>query len=165
MNLKRMAALGLLLATLAMHIYAQDRPGPPREQVHADRDAVHRAKNFGRLGDALLSQMRQQAGAGDVAAAQATFEEYRNDLRSVLGALKASGRNAEKQPSGFKELEIYLRRTLRDLDQIILLVPFDGRRAFEATRRDVAAVDDELFHLLFPRQPAGGANGKSPGAM
>ena len=38
----------------------------------------------------------------------------------------------------------------------------EQRRPFEATRRDVAAIDDELFHILFPRQPAGGTADKTP---
>lgn len=141
--------------------FPQARLGALREQFQADHDAVHRAKNFWKLGDALLAEMRTEAEAGDVAAAQRTFEEFRGDLRTMLGALKNSGRNAEQHPSGFKELQIYLRKTLRDLDQIILIVSFEQRRPFEATRRDVAAIDDELFHILFPRQPAGG-NDKAP---
>ena len=140
----------------------QARLGALREQFQADHDAVHRAKNFWKLGDALLAEMRTEAEAADVAAAQRTFEEFRGDLRATLGALKNSGRNAEQHPSGFKELQIYLRKTLRDLDQIILIVPFEQRRPFETTRRDVAAIDDELFHILFPRQPAGGAGDKTP---
>ena len=59
-------------------------------------------------------------------------------------------------------MQIYLRKTLRDLDQIILIVAFEQRRPFETTRRDVAAIDDELFHILFPRQPAGGTGDKTP---
>ena len=140
----------------------QARLGALREQFQADHDAVHRAKNFWKLGDALLADIRAEAEAGDVAAAQRTFEEFRGDLRSMLAALKQSGRNAEQHPSGFKELQIYLRKTLRDLDQIILIVPFEQRRPFETTRRDVAAIDDELFHILFPRQPAGGTGDKAP---
>ena len=142
--------------------FPQARLGALREQFRADHDAVHRAKNFWKLGDTLLAEMRTEAEAGDVAAAQRTFEEFRGDLRSMLGALKQSGRNAEQHPSGFKELQIYLRKTLRDLDQIILIVPFEQRHPFETTRGDVAAIDDELFHILFPRQPAGGTGDKTP---
>ena len=166
MNWKPIAAMVLLAGPVAvstsLSASAQARLGTLREQFQADHDAVHRAKNFWKLGDALLSQMRAEAEAADVAAAQGTFEEFRSDLRGVLGALKSSGRNAEQHPSGFKELQIYLRKTLRDLDQIILIVPFEQRREFEATRREVAAIDDELFHILFPRQPAGGTRDKSP---
>ncbi len=165
MNWVRIAAIAVLALPAGLVVAGQDRLIALREQFQADRDAVHQAKNFSKLGDALLEETRKQADAGNIPAAQAAFEEYRGDLRRILAALKATGRNAEKQPSGFKELQIYLRKTLRNLDQIILLVPFEQRAAFEEPRRDVAAVDEELFHLLFPRQPAPGTGAKPQGVI
>ena len=131
----------------------QDRLVTLRERFQAERDPVHQAKNFSKLGEALLNLMRTEADAGSVSGAQAAFDEYRDDLRRTVAALKATGRNAEKNPNGFKELQIYLRKTLRNIDQIILLVPFDERTPFEAVRREIASIDDELYRLLFPRQP------------
>ncbi len=142
---------------------AQDRLTAMRGQFQGDRDAVHQAKSFSKLGDALLDEVRRQADAGDVPAALAAFEEYRNDLRRVLGSLKATGRNAEKHPAGFRELQIYLRKTLRNLDQLVLLVPFERRAEFDGARRDIGAIDEELFRLLFPRQPPPGAGDKPQG--
>jgi hypothetical protein len=155
----------LLILTAAAGAAAQDRLAAARGQFQADRDVVHQARNFSKLGDALLDEMRKQADAGDVPAALAAFAEFRDDLRRILAGLKATGHNAEKRPSGFKELQIYLRKTLRSLDQIILLVPFDRREPFDGPRRDVALIDEELFHLLFPRQPAPGAGGKPQGGL
>ena len=163
MRWRHIAGIALLTLPAVAGAAGQDRLAAWREQFQTDRDAVHQAKNFSRLGDALLEEMRKQAEAGDVPAALASFEEYRDDLRRILTGLKATGRNAEKHPSGFKELQIYLRKTLRNLDQIVLRVPFDRRAAFEGPRRDVGLIDEELFHLLFPRQPAQGTGGKPQG--
>ncbi len=153
---KRIALLALLALPWAAWAAGQDRLVTLREQFQAERDPVHQAKHFSKIGEALLDLMRSEADAGSVTGAQAAFDEYRDDLRRTMAALKAMRRNPEKQPNGFKELQIYLRKALRTIDQIILLVPFDQRAPFEAVRRDVAAIDDELFHLLFPRQPAPG---------
>lgn len=152
----RIAGLALLTLPVTFAVAGQDRLAELRGQFQADRDAVHQAKSFPKLGEALLEEMRKLASEGNIPAAQSALEEYRDDLRRILAALKATGRNAEKHPGGFKELQIYLRKTLRSLDQMILLVPFDRRAPFDAARRDVAAIDNELFHLLFPRQPAPG---------
>ena len=152
----RIATIALMTLSFAAGAAGEDRLGVLREQFQADRDPVHQAKNFAKLGDALFDEMRMEADADELAAAQAVLTEYRDDLRRVVAALKAKGRNAERQSSGFRELQIYLRKALPRLEQIILVVPFDHREPFEAQRRDVAAIDAELFHLLFPRQPAAG---------
>ena len=151
-----MAMIALTTLSFAAGAAGEDRLGALREQFQADRDPVHQAKNFPKLGDALFEELRKEADAGELAAAEAVLTEYRDDLRRIVAALKATGRNAEKQSGGFRELQIYLRKALLRLDQIILVVPFDRREPFEAQRRDVAAMDTELFHLLFPRQPAAG---------
>lgn len=150
----------LLTASAWAGAAAQDRLPLLRDQFQAERDVVHQAKNFSKLGDALLAEVRRQAEAGDVSAARAAFEEYRDDVRRLLTGLKATGRNAERHPSGFKELQIYLRKTLRNLDQLVLLVPFESREPFDGLRRDIGGMDEELFHLLFPRQPAPEHEGK-----
>jgi hypothetical protein len=165
----RIAMIALTTLSFAAGAAGEDRLGILREQFQADRDVVHQAKTFSKLGDALLDELHKVADAGEIPAAQAVLTEYRDDLRRIVAALRATGRDAEKQSGGFRELEMYLRKALPRLDQIILLVPFDLREPFEAQRRTVAAIDADLFHLLFPRQPAAGTqrpNGekKPPGA-
>ena len=162
MKWSRIAVIALVSLPAAVEVRGQDRLALQREQYRAERDPVHQAKNFSKFGDALLDQMRKEADAGNIAGAQAAFTEYRDDLQSTLATLKARQPNAEKHPGGFKELEIYLRKTLRGVEQIILLIPFAQRAPFESQRREVAAIDEELFHLLFPRQPAAAAPGKPP---
>lgn len=162
MKWSRIAVMAIVTLPAAAGARGQDHLAFLREQFQAEHDVVHQAKSFPKLGDALLDQMRKDADAGNIADAQAVFTEYRNDLQRTVAALKAREHNAEKHPGGFKELEIYLRKTLRGVEQIILLVPFEQRAPFEAQRREVSAIDEELFHLLFPRQPAASPGNKPP---
>jgi len=74
-----------------------------------------------------------------------------------------SGKDAERKPNGFKNLQIHIRQNIPRLEQTILTLPVEQREPFEAIRKELDAIDRELIDALFPRQPAKKAGGTKPG--
>jgi hypothetical protein len=76
--------------------------------------------------------------------------------------LKATGRNAEKQPAGFRELQIHARKSLRQVTQVVLGAPFDQREPFAAAQHDIEQIDQQLIQMLFPPPPERRKGGGKP---
>ncbi|MBI1750940.1 MAG: hypothetical protein HY234_11655 [Acidobacteria bacterium] len=126
-------------------------------------DPVQKAKVVVRQGEAQLELVRREVKAENYDEALRVLSEYRDAIKSAHAGLKASGRDAEKKPGGFKNLQIHLRRSVQRLDQTILSLPVEQREPFEAIRRELDAMDKELIDALFPRQPAKKAGETKPG--
>ena len=140
-----------MLASAGM---AQGRLDEYRAKFERETDPVRKARAMPKFGDALLDQVGAQLQKAEVEAALNTLEGYRDAVLKSHGGLKASGINAEKKPSGFKQLEIHVRRGLSRLEDLILAVPLEQRQAFEEIRKQLEQVDRELLEMLFPRRPA-----------
>ena len=143
--------LGLtLLVSAGM---AQGRLDGYRAKFEQETDPVRKARAMPKFGDALLDRAGEQLKKGEVDAALRTLEEYRDAIAKAHGGLKSSGINAEKKPRGFKQLEIHVRRGQRRLEDLIISVPFEQRKAFEEIQKQLEQVDRELIEMLFPRRP------------
>ena len=153
------AGLVLLVATPAR---AQDRMAELREQFEKETDPVRKARALTRLGNAQWDAARKASAADDYAEARRLVLQYLDDTETAVKALKASGIDAEKKPRGFKELQIHARKSLRELEQMILSVPAEERGSLEVYRRDLQAIEKQLINDLFPRQPGkpGGKNSR-----
>lgn len=131
----------------------QDRLAKQWEEFDKEPDPVRKARRLARLGDAHLAQVLEKTQQKGYAAALQLLERYRLAVRTAHEALKASGRNAEKSPSGFKQLQIHLRKAVLQLNDTILAVPPEGREPFEEIRAELEAINKQLLDMLFPRQP------------
>ncbi|HEV3254578.1 MAG TPA: hypothetical protein VG033_09235 [Candidatus Acidoferrales bacterium] len=121
--------------------------------VERERDPVRRAKLLAKLSYGEFSEFRRQAEAANYSEAQRILEGYRDAVLSTEKALAASHINAERNPAGFKELQISLRRGLRQIGETMVTLTPDEREPFEAIRKELERADKELIHQLFPRQP------------
>jgi hypothetical protein len=149
----RAGALAALLCVLAVSAGAVQSGDP-----------VQNAKAVVKQGEAQLSQVRQQMRDENYDEALRVLTQYRDAIKSAHATLKASGRNAEKKPAGFKNLQIHLRQSLQQLDQAILSVPTEERAPFEAVRKELDSIDRELIEALFPRQPSKKPGDSKPGS-
>ncbi|MBI1738813.1 MAG: hypothetical protein HYR58_06150 [Acidobacteria bacterium] len=137
--------------------------GAPAAGVAQSADPVKTAKEVVRRGDAQLAQMRQEIRNENYDAALRVLREYRDAVKSAHAGLKASGRDAEKKPGGFKNLQIHIRQNIPRLEHSILSVPVEQREPFEAIRKELDTIDRELIDALFPRQPSKKAGEAKPG--
>jgi hypothetical protein len=124
-------------------------------QVRFDResDSVHKAKLLQKLGEAQFEAVRQAEKAGDNSAVGLAMEKYRDNVRAALETLKKQHPNAEKQPNGYRQLEIQARKGMREVAESLLVAPEPYQPPLEIVRQDLAAMDDELLKLLFPNRP------------
>jgi hypothetical protein len=134
-------------------LFAGDKVQELQARFDRETDAVRKAKVFEKLGDAQFEEARKSGSAGDYSAVGLTMESYRDDARAALDALKKSQPDAERHPNGYKQLQYHVHRSLRELDEILVVAPPEYRPPLRLVRQDLAAMNDELLRMLFPRRP------------
>jgi hypothetical protein len=93
------------------------------------------------------------------------MEKYRDNARGSLDALKKQHPDAERQLSGYKQLQMHIRKALRDLKEILLLAPPEVKPPLQLVQQDLANMDDELLRMLFPPRPGKKSAEAAPGAL
>ena len=129
-----------------------------------ERDGVNKAKLLHRLGDAQFDREREASKAGDYETADFVMEKYRDNVRAALEALKKSHPDAERHPSGYKQLEMHLEAGIREVSDLMSTVPEEFRPPLQIVRADLVAIDREMLHMLFPRRPGEKSSPSKPTA-
>lgn len=146
------AALVVSLACLSA-ASAQEDVARLQEKFDKETDGVHKAKALRKLGDLQFVQERAATKANDFTAAGLIMEKYRDNAKAALEALKKTHPQAEKHPTGYKELEFHLGIGLREVRDVILAMPEAYRPPMQIVEKDLLDMDMELLKLLFPRRP------------
>lgn len=152
-TISRALAMPVALALgLAAPLVQQQAPNR-LASLERERDPVRRAKLLAKLSEGEFSDFRRQADARNYLEALRILEGYRDAVLSTQKALAATGINAERNPAGFKQLQISLRQGLRQLGETLLTLTPDEREPFDVIRKQLERADKELIQELFPRQP------------
>jgi hypothetical protein len=147
------ALILLTVVSLSWPLSGADKLSELQVRFDHEPSAVHKAKLFERLGDEQFAEARHASQARDYVAVGETLESYRNNARAALNALKKAHPNAERQLSGYKQLQIHIHKGVREVDETLLVVPLEYRPPLELVRQDLSSMDDELLLMLFPRRP------------
>ena len=104
----------LVLASLPW--LASGAPDPDDLQARFDHESnsVHKAKLFEKIGDEQLASTRHASQSADYATVAQTMEKYRDNARAAFDALKKAHPNAEHQLNGYKQLQMHVRKALRE---------------------------------------------------
>jgi hypothetical protein len=145
------ASLSILL--LCVPLAAQTRLDVTLARYQHETDPVRKARQLAKLGGQQMELAKKQLKSGDDVASLNTLQQYRDEVRETVVALKAAGIDAEKKPSGFKELQISLREMIRHTDDLIFTLPVDKRPFFREVRADLVMSQNDLIDALFPRRP------------
>lgn len=152
----RIAGLWMIALPLIFgHSHKEDL-AKDRVKFEHETDPVRKAKLMVHLGRAEFEEIEKQAGDNNLDEALKGAREYEEQAGSVAKALDATGANAEKHSSGFKELQISVREALRRLNYLMVGFPGDEQKPFHPIRDNLDALNRHLIDELFPRQPAGG---------
>jgi hypothetical protein len=154
--------LVLLFSFFAGPIFAQSSALEFRARFDRETDPMHRAKMMPQLSDAEFQQIGKDVAAGHLPEALAVAEEYRDEVRACENGLDAKEVDAEKHPSGFKQLQISLRESLRRLDEILVNFTGDEQKPFIEVRKDLEQLDRHLIRELFPNQPGSDSRSGKP---
>src|SRR5579863_7027774 len=90
-----------VIAALAMCVplAAQDRLAEDLSRYQNESDAVRKARLLAKLGDEQVDLAKKQLKAEDDVASLHTLEQYRDQVRATVAALKAKGVDAERKPA------------------------------------------------------------------
>lgn len=157
MRLRNASLLAVSLALTAAVYLAARVEDVTQLQARFDREtnSVRKAKLLEKLGDAQLEETRRASQARDYKTLGLVLEKYRDNARAAVDALKKDHPDAERHTGGYKQLQIHVHKAIRDVDEILVIAPEEYRPPVELVRRDLAAMDDELLTMLFPRRPPG----------
>jgi hypothetical protein len=67
--------------------------------------------------------------------------------------LKKQHPDAEKQSNGYRQLEMHVRKGIREVDDALLASPEGFKPPLQLVRQDLIRLDEELLKMLFPRRP------------
>jgi len=147
MRLSRLFA-ACLLSLLLTGLAQADNLGKLRQKLEQESDPIDRAKLTAKLGDELLKQMGDRYKAGAYTDGEELLDEYLKAVRAAHRGLQQSGRDARRKPAGFKQLEIHLRKSARDLERIAQHAPADSRQTLREAENEVDAIRSELLQAL-----------------
>ncbi len=126
--------------------------GKEKLKLQRENDPVGRTKTQIKIADILLVL------TGD-ALRDSDFERMRNYLNEYVAAIQdahdtmmSSGRDAQKRAGGFKDLEIALRRHMRQLQDMGESLTLDLREPVEKARNQAAEIRDVILKALFGGQ-------------
>jgi hypothetical protein len=131
----------------------QDRIADLRARLAREPSPVNKAKLMPQLGDAEFAEIDADVTQEKLPEALDVLQHYRNEVDLCDKGLNATGLDAEKHPSGFKQLQFSLRDSLRRLDVVIVNMTSDEQAPFLAIRADLGEVNLRLIEHLFPHQP------------
>jgi hypothetical protein len=144
-------AAALSVATVSPQAALDDLRG----RYSRETDPVRKAKLLPKLGDAEFVAVQKQLADGNVTDALTAVRQYRDQAQSCLTALDAHESDPEKHSSGYKQLQISLRESLRRLNDMMASLTGDEQKPFRELRNDLEQLDRHVIHELFPRQPSG----------
>ncbi len=151
---KWVAALlaGLCGVCLASALYGR-RPDTEQDlkaHIESERNPVKKAKLEIRLGRLKLNQAEADYNQGNVQQGAALLVEYTNAMEAAWQTLRTSGRNAARQPQGFKELEMVLREGTRRLEDLKQRISYFDRDPIDKTQQVISKERSAVLEALFP---------------
>ncbi|MGA2419403.1 MAG: hypothetical protein ABSG69_04925 [Candidatus Acidiferrum sp.] len=120
-----------------------------------EENAVRKAKLIEKLGDAQFEALHAAEKAEDYSAVGLTLEKYRDNVDAALAGLKKEHPDAERQSNGYRQLQMHLRRGIREVREALVTSPEEFRPPLELVEKDLTGMDDELLRMLFPSPTAG----------
>ncbi len=73
-------------------------------------------------------------------------------MRAAFELLKKQDPIADKHSQGYRHLELQTRRGIREVEDILIIVPEEVRPPLQIVRENLIQMDDELIRALFPRR-------------
>jgi hypothetical protein len=119
-----------------------------------ENDPVDRTKTQIKIAEILLEFVGDSIRTNKLEAMHGHLAEYVSAIQDAHAAMKASGRDAYDKPGGFKDLEIALRRHVRQLEDLGGALTWEQRDPVEKARSQATEIRDELIRALFGAQSA-----------
>lgn len=143
---------GLALAALLASAAPRDHTSELQARFARETNPVHKAKLMQKLGADEFRDIERYAANSQFSLAAAMLHQYHQEAEEASQALDEAGLNAEKKPSGFKQLQFSVRDSLGRLDRIISTLTVSEQTPFRRDRDSLEKLNSHLLHELFPRE-------------
>jgi hypothetical protein len=114
-------------------------------------DPVQRTKSYITISTLLLDFVTGAARDHQTDLMATLLEQYTMAIQSARDTIINSDRDAARNPSGYKDLELALRQHERRLDDIGRTLSPDERANVEAARNVAAMIRGDLIKRIFPQ--------------
>ena len=143
-----------LCALLPLCAFARgaDKVKELQDRFDKETHAPAKVKALERLGEAQFEAATRAGTQDDFITVGLTLEKYRDNVNEALQLLKKQVPDADHHPGGYRQLELQLRRGIREVEETLLVTPPELRPPLGLVRKDLLDMDDELIRLLFPRR-------------
>ena len=148
--------IGFLLAGAPV-VLAGAPPSPSSEseerllaRIQKETDPIKKSKCVTRLARIKLQQTIEAYERGNIEQGVQLAKVYLGRVKDSWQILKNCGRNAARDPRGFKELDIELREDARLVEDLKRRVSYLDRGPIEQTGKDLEGVRAEVLQALFP---------------
>ena len=148
----RSAGAVFLFFMVCAPLMAVERLQNLQERFDKETHAGNKVKILDKLGAAQFAAASSAAKAEDYSTVGLTFEKFRDNVRSCLDLLTKQEPDAEKHSDAYRHLELQTRRALREVDEMLNLVPLEVQPPLQLVKQDLLSMDDKLIQLLFPRR-------------
>ena len=145
---------GVVISVLLLGLCCEAADKIKELQDHFDHDphAGGKVKTLNRLADAQFEAAAKAGTDGDYVSVGLIFEKYRDNVHSAFELLKKQEPDADRHPSNYRQLELEVRKGIREVEETIVIVPAEVRPPLQIVRKDLVDADDALIALLFPRR-------------
>ena len=120
-----------------------------QEKFNRQTGIVGKVKALIKISDIHLRSARHEINRSELTAADRDLDLYKESVERALEMLKSSQRNAQKNPAGFKEFEISLRKQLRVLDDLRSHYSFDQVQTINAVITTAKEAQDAMLEEIF----------------
>ena len=120
-----------------------------QEKVSRETNPVGKTKALIKMSEIDLREARSKALAKNLEEADKSLIRYAGVVRQASEVLKLSNRNAQKNPAGFKDLEIALSLQLRKLNDLKEYYPYDQQQTIEKAIDVAHQTHQEMINAIF----------------
>lgn len=123
-------------------------------QGHFDKEtrAGGKVKTLDKLAEAQFEASRKASADGDYVTVGFVLEKYRDNVRACYDLLKKQEPDADRHPGNYRQLEMQVRKGIREVEDTMFSAPPALRPPLEIVHKDILEIDNELIRLLFPRR-------------
>jgi hypothetical protein len=119
-----------------------------RERLTREKDPVGHTKIQIAISEILLSFVGDAVKSGDIAEIQKQLNDYCASIQDAFQTIMNTGRDANRHPGGFKDLEIALRRQINRIDDYAQVLTYEQRAPLSKAKVEAAELRDHLIKAL-----------------
>jgi hypothetical protein len=143
---------GVVALLICNELSAADKVSELQDRFDREAHATKKVKMLDKLSEAQFEAATRAGKDGDYSSVALIFEKYRDNVQTAFELLKKQDPDADRHPNGYRQIELQVRRGLREAEETLIIVPEVVRPPMQIVRKDLLDIDNALMASLFPRR-------------